>query len=125
MNKLKRVGGLLASDVPNDADILFSGSAASVDIPLEAGTYYLLSSGTVPDYWQKITVNPAMFDNVNLTLRSGASGRTATQYIALFYAEASKLNDTTMRLRFRFHQINFGTAAAGTRNIRRVLKAVG
>lgn len=125
MKELKRVGGILASDEPKDGELLFSGSASLVDIPLEAATYYLLSSSTVPDYWQKITINPAVFNEINFTLRSGSSGRTATQYMAGFYAEASKINDTTIRLRFRYHQLNFGVAATGTRNIRRVIKAVG
>ncbi len=117
----RRLGAL---SIPDNAEVIFSGSSATVDIPLEAGIYYVKVTGSSPDFWAVAQINPEFFNESNVRASFFGHARAATQFLGCYWCHCTKLNDTTMRFTGQVSQINFGTPTNTTRLITRVLKAV-
>lgn len=115
-----------ALQVPEDAELVYSGSASLVDLPLEAGTYYLTNGNFLVNGWQKITVNPELYNTVNYIQSEMGLGRAVAGsggLLGIIAAEVQKIDDSTMRFRLYAYISFTATYAKSARSITRIMKA--
>jgi hypothetical protein len=114
--------------VPEGAEVVFSGGTTSVDLPLEAGRYYISTSNFGVNVWISLDVNPALWDELNYQQANTGYGRQVAGgagLISHLSARCTKINDTTMRFNATVFQVQNALSifVISNRTINRILRA--
>jgi hypothetical protein len=119
--EIKKIIGKQEVFVPDDYDVLFAGSATTIDLPFESGVYYVQITIASPDHWVVCYVNTSVFSEINNTMRFGSYTRGGTQFAAGYFVEVSSVGGN-LRFISKSGGVNFGSGFNITRPTTRILK---